>query len=534
MADQSYFMGLDGFVWFVGVVEDRNDPDELGRVRVRCLGFHTENLTSLPTADLPWAHVMHPVTDPSMHGMGNSPSFLVEGSWVIGFFRDAQEKQQPVIIGTIPGNPKTVADNAKGFNDPRHKESTQLNDAGLKQYAAQTEKDGDTSNPTYGPYPLGALKETGEEDVFSRYSKHTYGESDTNRLARGETSETHGALISRRALKETDVPTATKPFLSKVQDGAEAETRGSWDELDPKGLSETASPYTSAEYPNNHVYESEAGHIFEVDDTKSGERLLRQHSSNTFEEIHPDGSKVVKVLGDNYEIIAGASNVYIGAAKGGTTDVLNLTINGNVRELVKGDYIQEIEGNFTQKIGKNHRVKVGYLTGGNREEEIRGNHAFEIDENVKGRVGGFVDTLIEGSETRSVNSFSKLAVESFYQLNSNDDIYLIAKENLSAQTTSGITSFKSGGKLNMKSAAAMQITSESTLTETITSNVVRTVGGTLSDTVTGVGTQTFSGVGSEMTAKNGSSVDISLTTHVHSQGADAAGDAEVNTNAPVA
>ena len=40
---QSYFMGLDGFIWFVGVVEDRNDPDQLGRVRVRCLGFHTED-----------------------------------------------------------------------------------------------------------------------------------------------------------------------------------------------------------------------------------------------------------------------------------------------------------------------------------------------------------------------------------------------------------------------------------------------------------------------------------------------------------
>ena len=545
MADQSYFMGLDGFVWFVGVVEDRNDPDEQGRVRVRCLGFHTENLTSLPTSDLPWAHVMHPVIDPSMHGMGNSPSFLVEGSWVIGFFRDAKEKQQPIIIGTIPGNPKSPADPTKGFNDPRHQDSTQLNDGGLKQYAAQTEKGGDTSNPTYGPYPLGASEDIPEEeesDVFSRYSKHTYGESDTNRLARGETSETHGALISRRALKETDVPTATKPFLSKVQDGASEETRGSWDELDPKGLSETASPYTSANYPNNHVYESEAGHIFEVDDTKSGERLLRQHSSNTFEEIHPDGSKVVKVIGDNYEIIAGASNVYIGAAKGGTTDVLNLTINGNVRELVKGDYIQEIEGNFTQKIGKNHRVKVGYLTGGNREEEIRGNHAFEIDEDIKGRVGGFVDNLIEGSEIRTVNGSSQLGVEGFYAINSNDDIYVTAATNLALQTTSGITSFKSGDKLNMKSAAAMQITSETSLTETIETNVVRTIGGNIRDTitgtltqaVTGVGTQTFSGVGSEMTAKNGSSVDISLTTHVHSQGADAAGDAEVNTNAPVA
>ena len=40
---ENYFMGLDGFVWFTGVVEDRNDPAKLGRVRVRCLEIHTED-----------------------------------------------------------------------------------------------------------------------------------------------------------------------------------------------------------------------------------------------------------------------------------------------------------------------------------------------------------------------------------------------------------------------------------------------------------------------------------------------------------
>ena len=97
----SNFMGQDGFHWFVGVVEDRNDPSALGRVRVRCLGYHSADLTELPTTDLPWAHVMHPVTDPSMHGMGNSPSWLVEGGWVVGFFLD-DDLQQPLIIGTLP------------------------------------------------------------------------------------------------------------------------------------------------------------------------------------------------------------------------------------------------------------------------------------------------------------------------------------------------------------------------------------------------------------------------------------------------
>ena len=48
----NYFMGLDGFIWFIGVVEDRNDPSKLGRVKVRCLGFHTEDKNDIPTQDL--------------------------------------------------------------------------------------------------------------------------------------------------------------------------------------------------------------------------------------------------------------------------------------------------------------------------------------------------------------------------------------------------------------------------------------------------------------------------------------------------
>jgi len=116
--NENYFMGLDGFVWFTGVVESRDDPAKLGRVQVRCLGYHTEDLNDIPSKDLPWAHVMHPVTDPSMQGMGNTPSFLTEGSWVIGFFRDANERQQPLIIGSLPGVPQSEADITKGFNDP--------------------------------------------------------------------------------------------------------------------------------------------------------------------------------------------------------------------------------------------------------------------------------------------------------------------------------------------------------------------------------------------------------------------------------
>ena len=50
----SEFMGKNGFQWFVGVVEDRKDPKTLGRLRVRCLGYHTEGIDKLPTSLVPF------------------------------------------------------------------------------------------------------------------------------------------------------------------------------------------------------------------------------------------------------------------------------------------------------------------------------------------------------------------------------------------------------------------------------------------------------------------------------------------------
>ena len=67
------FMGKDGFQWFIGVVEDRMDPKRLGRLRVRCLGHHTENKDKIKTEDLPWAHPMNPITSATVSGIGQTP-----------------------------------------------------------------------------------------------------------------------------------------------------------------------------------------------------------------------------------------------------------------------------------------------------------------------------------------------------------------------------------------------------------------------------------------------------------------------------
>ena len=71
------FMGRDGFIWWAGVVEDRKDPLKLGRCRVRCLGYHTDDRSQLPTEDLPWAHPLLPIT----HNLFPNTWYLLSGTW---------------------------------------------------------------------------------------------------------------------------------------------------------------------------------------------------------------------------------------------------------------------------------------------------------------------------------------------------------------------------------------------------------------------------------------------------------------------
>ena len=98
--------------------------------------------------------------------------------------------------------------------------------------------------------------------------------------------------------------------------------------------------------------------------------------------------------------------------------------------------------------------------------------AYNIKDNVKATIGGFVDTIIDKSELRIVNDTSRLSVVNNLEIASYEgDVVLVAEQNLSTTTVSGITSFKSGDKLNMKSATTMHIKSETTIDMDATTEV---------------------------------------------------------------
>ena len=98
------FLGHDGFIWWIGIVEDINDPLTLGRCKVRCFGYHPAKSTNLvPTEDLPWATTIHPLNTPNLYG---TPRV---GEWVFGFFLDSLSAQEPAILGYLPAIPEAAS-----------------------------------------------------------------------------------------------------------------------------------------------------------------------------------------------------------------------------------------------------------------------------------------------------------------------------------------------------------------------------------------------------------------------------------------
>jgi hypothetical protein len=94
----SYHIGHDGFIWFLGVIEDINDPLAVGRVKARIIGWHTDEPA---TDDLPWAYPLQPVTD------STATHTMKPGDWVVGFFMDGKLGQQPIVFGVLPAIPQS-------------------------------------------------------------------------------------------------------------------------------------------------------------------------------------------------------------------------------------------------------------------------------------------------------------------------------------------------------------------------------------------------------------------------------------------
>ena len=114
---------------------------------------------------------------------------------------------------------------------------------------------------------------------------------------------------------------------------------------------EPKTPY-NAQYPFNHVRETESGHIQEFDDTPGHERIHEYHRSGTFYEVHPDGTKVTKIIGEDYEIVHKNKKVRVR----GNVD---LYVDGNTNLYVRGSVNGQVDEDMTWNVGRNITFHAG-------------------------------------------------------------------------------------------------------------------------------------------------------------------------------
>jgi len=282
------------FAWFTGVVEDVNDPEEMGRIRVRCIGYHAEDKSLIPTSSLPWAVVMTPIQSAATSGIGQSATGILPGTWVVGFFRDGRSAQDPLVMGTIPSY-STKRNSTTGFSDPAGKYP-------LKEGV-------DT--------PIEARKEFATSDAYQRRQ-----------------------VYKKVAAVATPPDMATGTLIGETGDTYAWTTPSIEDNVKPK-------------YPSNYVNRSVAGHVQEIDNTDGAERMLQQHKAGTFEEVYADGTKNTTIVGNNYKVILKSDHVLIeGDCFVTVNGNMSTYVKGDHVLEVGGNLIENVQGNkYTKVLG---------------------------------------------------------------------------------------------------------------------------------------------------------------------------------------
>jgi hypothetical protein len=324
----SFYKLGDSFRWFIARVVDIDDPEKMGRLKIRVIHDQTGELGKnkdnygLNDDELLWAYTISGIQSASLHwrkikeleefdvpdwidAVGLSPTGSSVGTYVFGFYLDGHEQNIPLVFGSYHKNSR--------WPEP----PTDLTTGEMLQIAP----------------PVG----------------ETYLYSDIAALARGDyTDPADGRPVSGQSLPK-------EPY-----------TKG-------KLVDEPESAY-KAEYPYNTTYTTKSGHAIELDDTPSHERLHIWHKSGSYEEIanrpaqdgNPEitGRRVQRTKDDSFEIVDKSKNILIGNNH-------NVEIANNETIIIGNNQVVEIGANCTITVGKNCNITV------------KGHTRMQVEENIE-------------------------------------------------------------------------------------------------------------------------------------------------------
>ena len=399
--------GLRQLVAAYGVVEDREDPLKIGRVRVRWFGFDVDDKERIPTESLPWALVSTPIDSAS------SVTGLKEGDWVIGLFLDGPLKQKPVVLGRIPNIPEDIANPDIGFNDPTP--DAKLDPEiiprppfmGTDPEEMEPAEAGVQVSPDELPgvgTAFGVLAEDyrANDYPYDVNNDGQYNYEDAAILVKnllksivindGEVEFVDGGKAQRYEMSRYPLePLLKKPTTNAFERGqdeakgdpqyeiikekkgelvhaeiAEHVTSGVGTDASSAGepIMEPDHPY-KAQYPYNHSKHTESGHLISFDDTPKAERIEIVHRSGTFNETHPAGDHVTKVKKTHYHFVQDHYLAYSGKdmqlSAGGILGAMGEIVNITAKENLNRD-AKKMNANITEdintKVGRNIFMKV--------------------------------------------------------------------------------------------------------------------------------------------------------------------------------
>ena len=301
MMNKKNFPGLDGFIWWTGIVEGRKDPKKIGRLQVRVYGWHTDEKQYIPSEELIWAQPIFPTNS------SNDTYTAKEGDTVFGFFMDGDSAQYPFVFGRIPDVPDKMYPTNKGFSDP----GKDMGDRPV-QVASRTMNDGEGMD---------------HSDAGATRYPNPLKEPTTSRFARNE-----------------NIDKTPLPFVKQnIKKGIEAAMGLTWDECDPD---------YDAKYPYNDYVMSESGHFFDIDDTKNKERINLMHRTGTMHEVRHTGTVHRKDLRHAVHLVHGSELRNI---RGN----LWTTVERWTRYRSKGKILVEGNDHLKVDIAKNMNLNIG-------------------------------------------------------------------------------------------------------------------------------------------------------------------------------
>ena len=153
-----------------------------------------------------------------------------------------------------------------------------------------------------------------------------------------------------------------------------------------------AIPY-AAVYPKNQVYESEAGHLMEYDDTAGAERIHQRHVTGTSYEIDASGNKVEIIKGESYRLLSNKEQVQIQ----GQSDI---TIDGRHKLYI--NKTNTLNNHYDIQVGANANINIQVDDGDVNIHTVKGKINMNAGGDYNLKVGGNYTVSVAGNTTETI------------------------------------------------------------------------------------------------------------------------------------